>query len=522
QEITRLFSDVYNARTLLADVRRDGADVKYAPEVGFIVYRPDRGTWSVDVEEWIRSCAQEVAGTVHRAILAQVGQLDARVAAVEDPDTRKVLGALVDQHRRKARSGQLVSYVESSRGIDAMLRELRALPGVHASFEDFDRHDHLLAVDNGVVDLESGQLRPFGPETKGLLLMRRVPTAYRADARCPRWERFVEEVFRDHAGLPGFIQRLVGYGITGHTTEQALAVLYGAGSNGKGVFLETLAGVFRGITTTTPFSTFELKPSGGIPNDIAALKGSRLVMASEGEQGRPMAEALIKRLTGGDTISARFMRREFFEFTPTFLILLATNYRPNFRGQDHGLWRRVKLIPFDRTFNGAEKDHHLTAKFLGRRIPASARRPDDDLGDGAAGILAWAVAGAVAWHRRGLADPEAITGATQHFRETSDNLRDFYDEFLVADPEGTISGHDVWGLYQRWCDEEGLDRQERWRRATFWSALEERGARKVRPAGSTGFVGIRRRRPSENAAAERLGDGSGADLDDAQIPAFTG
>jgi putative DNA primase/helicase len=497
QEITRLFSDVYNAKTLLAVIREQGGDVRFTDEVGFVAYRPDAGTWEVDRAEWVRSQAQEVASRVQKAILDQMQAMDSRVAGIEDKDLRATTGELLDAQRRKARSGALVSYVMSTRGIDSMIRELRALPGVFASYEDYDKHPHLLAAANGVVNLENGDLVPYSSATKDLLLLRRVDTPYIRGARNPRWEQFLTEVFDKYPDVPGYMKRLIGYGITGHTTEQALAVFYGSGSNGKGVLIETLTGLFKGITTTTPFSTFEVKPSGGIPNDIAALKGSRLVMASEGEQGRQMAEAVIKRLTGGDTISARFMRREFFEFVPTFLILLATNYKPNFRGQDFGLWRRVKLVPFDRTFTLADRDNMLTAKFLGKRVPAAAYRDGEDYGDGPAGILAWAVEGAIEWGQTGLADPEVVTRATAEFKETSDNLAEFYAEHLVKDPKGKIKGQDVWGLYQDWCEDEQLDKKERWRRATFWKALEERGAVKTLPGGTVTFKGIRKRRPSD-------------------------
>lgn len=506
QDLTRLFSDVYNARTLLAVIRDKGADVRHTPEVGFVVYRPELGTWKVDVEEWTRSQAQTVASRVQRAILEQMSTMDGRIASITDPEARDAIGKAIDAQRKKARSGSLVSYVMSTRGIDSMLRELRALPGVFASYEDFDQHPHLLAVANGIVNLETGDLAPYGPDTRDLYLMRRVEVPYVKGARCPRWEKFVDEVFSHfphtdagrHSGLPAFMQRLIGYGVTGHTTEQALAVLYGGGSNGKGVLLETLTGLLKGITVTTPFSTFEAKPSGGIPNDIAALKGSRLVMASEGEQGRPMAESLIKRLTGGDTISARFMRKEFFEFTPTFLIVLATNYKPAFRGQDFGLWRRLKLVPFTRTFSLSDRDPHLTSKFLGRRVPSAAYLEGEDYGDGPAGILAWIVEGARVWHVDGLAAPPVVAGATEEFKETSDKLGDFYEHYLVRDPDGRISGKDVWALYREWADEEDLPGRERWTRSTFWGALEERGARKVKSGGTIGFRGIRRRRPTEH------------------------
>lgn len=524
QDITRLFSDVYNARALLDVIRDKGADVRHTPEVGFVVYRPELGTWKVDVEEWVRSQAQTVAARVQKKILAAMQNMDARISAIADSDARAQVGKVLDAQRRKARSGYLVSYVMSTRGIDSMLRELRALPGVFASYEDFDQHPHLLAVANGVVDLETGDLRPYSPEVKDLYLMRRIEVPYFKGARCPRWEGFVDEIFEHfpataegpHSGLPAFMKRLVGYGITGHTTEQALAVLYGGGSNGKGVLIETLTGLFKGVTVTTPFSTFETKPSGGIPNDIAALKGSRLVMASEGEQGRQMAESLIKRLTGGDTISARFMRKEFFEFVPTFLIVLATNYKPNFRGQDFGLWRRVKLVPFTRTFGLDDRDPHLTSKFLGRRVPASAYRDGEDYGDGPAGILAWAVEGAVEWHRIGLAAPPVIDNATKEFKETSDKLGEFYEHYLIRDPEGRISGKDVWALYREWADEEDLPSKERWTRSTFWGALEERGARKTMSGRAVGFSGIRRILPSEahgnSSPAERATEAPRTDL----------
>lgn len=505
QDITRLFSDVYNAHALLEVIHDKGADVRYTPEVGFVVYRPTVGVWRVDIEEWTRSQAQTVAHRVQASILAQMASMDARIASITDAASREAMGKTIDGQRRKARSGALVSYVMSTRGIDSMLRELRALPGVFASYEDFDQHPHLLAVANGVVDLETGELRPYSAEVKDLFLMRRIEIPYVKGARNPRWETFVDEIFAHfpdgpdgrHAGLPAYMKRLIGYGVTGHTTEQALAVFYGQGSNGKGVLIETITGLFKGITTTTPFSTFEVKPSGGIPNDIAALKGSRLVMASEGEQGRPMAESLIKRLTGGDTISARFMRKEFFEFTPSFLIVLATNYKPNFRGQDFGLWRRVKLVPFTRTFEMDDRDAHLTSKFLDRRVPASAYLAGEDYGDGPAGILAWAVEGAVSWHIDGLDAPAVIAGATQEFRETSDKLGEFYGHYLTKDVDGRISGKDVWNLYLEWSDEENLPPKERWTRSTFWNALEERGSRKVKSGGTIAFRGIRKQRPSE-------------------------
>lgn len=506
QDITRLFSDVYNAHTLLQVIRDQGSDVRFSTEVGFIIYRAEKGTWQLDEAEWTRSQAQQVAERVQRAILAQMQGMDSRIMEITDQDAREGVGKTLDTFRKKARSGSLVNYVMSTRGIDSMIRELRALPGVFASYEEFDQHPHLLAATNGVINLETGHLLPYDERTKDLYLMRSVGVAYDPDAECPRWEQFLREVFDHHpenddgphSGLPEFMQRLIGYGITGHTVEQALAVFYGGGSNGKGVLNETLSGIFKGVTVTTPFSTFEAKPAGGIPNDIAALKGSRLVMASEGEAGKHMAESLIKRLTGGDTISARFMRREYFEFVPTFLIILATNYKPNFKGNDYGLWRRVKMVPFTRRFTAKDRDPHLTNKFLGKRVPAASYHAGDDFGDGPAGILTWAVRGAVLWHKEGLMEPRVVVESTAEFKETSDALSEFYAEHITKDEEGKITGKAVWDLYSEWCEEENLPRNERWRRQTFWKALEERGAVRRSSGGKVYFRGIRLRRPSEH------------------------
>ncbi|MFD9904807.1 phage/plasmid primase, P4 family [Streptomyces sp. NPDC059063] len=361
----------------------------------------------------------------------------------------------------------------STSSIDALMTELRSVPAVHVDASAFDARPELLTFNNGTVDLRTGTLRAHD---KADMVTRSLSLDFDPDAKAERWERFLEEIFPDRPELPGYVQRLCGYGISGHVSEQCFAVLWGAGANGKSVFTDTLSTVFAPITKTTPFATFEDRNGGGIPNDIAALRGARLVMASEGEKDRAMNEAVLKRITGKDKVTARFLRQEFFTYSPTYLILLATNHRPKFKGQDEGLWRRVKLIPFTRWFAPHERDFDLSDALLRE----------------SQGIAAWAVRGAAEWFRNGLQEPPVITRATQEYQATSDALAGFFPGVLEAAPESErIQGDAAYSAYRDWCEDEGLQPKEVWTRRTFYSAMEERGAQRKRDRRGIVLAGIR-------------------------------
>ncbi|WP_158544604.1 phage/plasmid primase, P4 family [Blastococcus sp. TBT05-19] len=445
-------SDLSRARLSLQHIRSLGYGLAFAhsaPRGGWLLGSPD-GVWSpVHVEQVV-----PFIHAVGDKLTDAADQLWQRARDEGDSDASRVLQARANRLMTSARA------MRRARSIADIITTLKSLPGVAAEWTAFDSDPDVLLVANGVIDLRTGNLRPASLRDR---LTRRVDVAYRPEATAPTWERFLDEALVDEDGetdrdVVDFMRRLTGYGITGHTREQCFAVLFGKGGNGKGVFTETLKSILTAHTVATPFSTFEQQRPGSIPNDIAALKGARLVLASEGEVGAPMAEATIKRVTGQDTISARFMRAEYFEFKPSFLIILSTNYKPNFKGQDEGLWRRVKLVPFRRYVEPDKRDGRLGEKLLAE----------------AEGILAWAVRGAIEWYADGLQEPETLKAGTSAYREESDRLGEFLADRVEITGErlDVVTLTDLWKSYEDWADEVGEDRK--FSRRLFTTAIGER------------------------------------------------
>jgi putative DNA primase/helicase len=326
----------------------------------------------------------------------------------------------------------------SASGAASVVRMASPLPRFRIGIDALDPAPMLLGCANGVIDLGNGALHEHHPSH---LITSSTHLAYDADAMCPRWDRFMREVCCDDLDLVRYLQRAIGYTLTAHTTEHALFFLYGGGANGKSTFLNVLGRLLGEYATTCSAELVLAKKHEQHPTAIAALYGKRLAIVGEVDDGRAWDEATVKNLTGGDVITARRMREDNWLFRPIHKLWIAGNYRPGVRGCDNGIWRRMRLIPFEANFHGNE-DRHLMAK-LTAELP---------------GILAWAVRGCVAWQREGLEMPQAIAKATSEYRDEQNFFGAFAEECLEVVPnvqEHQLSRAQVVQMYTQWAIRNG-------------------------------------------------------------------
>jgi putative DNA primase/helicase len=382
---------------------------------------------------------------------------------------------------------------ESEPRLRAMLALAQSEPGIPVTPEQLDTDPWLLACENGTLELRTRTLRLHRRED---LITKCIPVPYDPAASCPTFTRFMDRIFAGNGRLIAFVQRAIGYSLTGDTTEQALFIFWGTGSNGKTTLLNTAVTMLGGYALSTRPETFMVKSGEAIPNDVAQLKGARLVIAVEAEAGHRLAESLIKQATGGDPLTARFMRAEFFSFTPTFKIFLATNHRPAIRGTDHAIWRRVRLIPFTITIPDDQQDRHLTDKLR-------AEWP---------GILAWAVAGCLDWQQHGLGLPDEVRVATENYRVDMDVLGAFIRDKCVVGLGAQVAASDLYGAYKAWCDVSG---EKVLAARTFGLHLRERGFTPIRAPHERRWRGLRLRAPMDPEPDDATGSMT---QDDAGFP----
>ena len=347
--------------------------------------------------------------------------------------------------------------------------------------EELDGHPWLLNVLNGTIDLTTGQLRPHRRED---FLTMAAPVKFSPGARSTVWESFLEKVIPNKE-VRDFLQRITGYALTGSTKEEVLFFLHGPASSGKSTYLEALATILGDYSSSTSFKTFTTEGAGGnsASSDIARLAGKRLVRSSEIDKGDAFSEAVIKKLTGNDMITSRFLYKEYFEFRPEFKIFIASNDLARVRDDDSGLWRRLLNVPFAVGLGEKERDPGVKRTLLDRTETGPA-------------ILQWALTGCLEYQRIGLSIPDEVRSSTEGYRREMDPIAEFMEDCISANPLARVDNGVLWTAYSSWCLANGIKygvSQKNLKRR-----LEQRGFNQHRDAKHRFWTGIRLRRDGES------------------------
>jgi putative DNA primase/helicase len=362
---------------------------------------------------------------------------------------------------------------ESSGRIEAMLHCASSEPGLAITTEAFDREPMLLTCPNGTLDLST---RTLHPNTPGNLITRSTNTVYDDTALCPTWTKFLTEIFDHDQDLIGYMQRAIGYSLTADTREDLLHICWGTGSNGKSTWGNLIGSVMGDYAESASVDTFladTIQRSSNAPKeDLARLRGARFVRATEPDERRPLNASLLKELTGREPITARFLFGSTFKFRPVFKLWISANHKPAIHDPSHGMWRRVRLIPFAVQFSDAQKDSTLEQRLLAE----------------SSGILNWALQGTQDWLAYGLQAPPSIAAATEQYRADSDLLGGFIRDLCTIDSWRSVSPDVHFRAYKEWCDQSG---ERAWPNHTFQRKLTDRGFPVDTATGKRQGIGLR-------------------------------
>lgn len=440
-------NDIANGRRL---IRKHGVDMRFChPWDKWLVW--DGKRWKIDDTASVERRALEVSDELWK-------------------QARDEARSLSDGEFRRA-----MSHARYSAGMPAIKKMLVAAacqPGHQVLPTDLDSQPLLLNCQNGTVDLRNGQVHPHRRED---LVTKISPVAFDPAAVCPTWERFVLSLFGGNAAIAAYIQRVAGYWATGIVREQILPILYGSGANGKTTFINSIMDVLGPDFAIKGAQDFLMARKSEIhPTEKADLFGRRLVVCTETQEGRRLAESLVKELTGTETIRARRMREDFWEFKPTHKLCLCTNHKPVVSGTDVGIWRRMRLIPFGVKFWDAE---------AGEVGPDDLRQDKglpERLREEYPGILAWLVRGCIDWLQFGEQLPPDVKEETSGYRESQDVIGSWMQECCVTAHAFSVQATELYLSYKAWCE---LNGEWSVSQRRFGASMTERGFTRLRNDG---------------------------------------
>ncbi len=371
----------------------------------------DGTRWKADDRGEIYRMAKAVVKTIYN---------DGRDAASDETRERLIKHALKSEARSR---------------INAMVEMAQSEPTVAILPSKFDSDPMLFNVQNGTIDLRTGVLRDHRRDD---YITKISPVPYNPAAKYPRWDAFLDQIFQKNKNIIGYIQRKAGYILSGETFEEDLDILYGTGGNGKSTLTEVLiyiVGDYHKKASAETIQENKNKNGSAASPDVASLKGARLVTVSEPEKGLKLNESRVKDMTGRDTITARHLHQEPFDFKPQFKLWIYTNHKPIIGSQDRGIWRRIKLVPFEVSMSEEEQDKQLDIK----------------LQNESSGILNWLIKGCLDWQKNGLQTPQEILEATADYKEEMDVFSEFFKENCIKGKGKTVYNNDLYKVYRAWC-----------------------------------------------------------------------
>jgi len=403
---------------------------------------------------------------------------DKRWSADEKEECRQSIAELAAEMKKEAlfmknieQQNKLLKFaikLENTRNWESLLRAAMVDSTVAKIQKDFDSKPNFINLRNGRLNSDS---MFFAPDHRRYdFITHLIDIEYDTEAKCPRWERFLTEVFNNNTELIGFIRKAIGYTMTASVSEQVMFFLFGGGSNGKSVFIDILQALLGTYSIKIPVSALMINKNSNdskSENEKARLQGKRLLIASETEENQRLAESVVKDLTGGDSLTARFLYGQTFEFNPSHKLWMYGNHKPTIKGTDNGIWRRIRLIPFEAIFSKDDRDPDLTNK-LKEELP---------------GILQWTIYGLNEWKKSGLGNtPKAIKEATAEFRQEQDIVAEFLEQCTERSDIAETPQNILFKRFQQWQDDTGNRTSMNTR--VFTNKLKAKGYRSEKGTGN--------------------------------------